>query len=185
MVQLQLLTGMRPGEVQALQWQDCDLEAGKVSVRRTLVRLKGRRWEFGEPKTRASRRTIPLPPSVTRQLVAHRAAQAAHRLRYRGQYHDLDLVFASSNGHPLDGDNVGSRILKPVLRKAGLPKHFRWYDCRHTCATLLLASQENPKVICERLGHTKVAFTLDRYTHVLPGMQEQASGKLETILFGG
>jgi integrase len=61
---------------------------------------------------------------------------------------------------------------------------FRWYDCRHTCATLLLATGENPKVVSERLGHTKVAFTLDRYGHVMPGMQEKASAKLEAIMFG-
>ena len=52
-------------------------------------------------------------------------------------------------------------------------------------AVQLLAAGENPKVVSERLGHATVAFTLDRYAHVLPGMQEQASGKLEAILFGG
>jgi integrase len=74
--------------------------------------------------------------------------------------------------------------LKPILKQLGLPLRFRWYDCRHTCATLLLAAGENPKVVSERLGHTKVAFTLDRYGHVMPGMQEKASEKLEAILFG-
>jgi hypothetical protein len=48
----------------------------------------------------------------------------------------------------------------------------------------LLATGENPKVVSERIGHTKVAFTLDRYGHVLPGMQETAVAKLEAILFG-
>ena len=51
--------------------------------------------------------------------------------------------------------------------------------CCHICATLLLAAGENAKVVSERLGHTKVAFTLDRYGHVMPGMQEKAAGKLE------
>ncbi len=71
----------------------------------------------------------------------------------------------------------------PHFNPLGLPRRFRWYDCRHTCATLLLAAGENPKVVSERLGHTKVAFTLDRYGHVMPGMQEKAAAKLETILF--
>jgi integrase len=114
----------------------------------------------------------------------HRAAQAEHRLRFRGAYEHLDLVFASPNGRALNGDNLSRRTLKPILKQLGLPLRFRWYDCRHTCATLLLATGENPKVVSERLGHTKVAFTLDRYVHVLPGMQENAAAKLEAILFG-
>jgi integrase len=180
-----LATGMRPGEVQALQWKDCDLEAGSVAVRRNLVHLKGGRWEFGDPKTPQSRRTIPLPRSVARELVAHRAAQAALRLRLKGAYEDLDLVFASETGGPLDGQNLAYRTLKPILKAAGLPARFRWYDCRHSCATLLLAAGENPKVVSERLGHATVAFTLDRYAHVLPGMQKQASRRLESLLYSG
>ena len=179
-----LATAMRPGEVQALRWQDGDLNEGQVTVQQSLVVLKGGRWEISEPKTPNSRRTIPLPKSVTQDLLKHRAAQAEHRLRFRGVYEDLDLVFASPNGRPLNGDNLSRRTLKPILKQLGLPLRFRWYDCRHTCATLLLATGENPKVVSERLGHTKVAFTLDRYGHVLPGMQENAAAKLEAILFG-
>ncbi len=179
-----LATGMRPGEVQALQWKDCALEAGKVTVRRNLVHLKGGAWEFGEPKTSQSRRTIPLPRSVARELAAHRATQAKYRLRIGSAYEDRDLVFASETGGPINGQNLAYRTLKPILKAAGLPSRFRWYDCRHTCATLLLATGENPKVVSERLGHATVAFTLDRYAHVLPGMQESATERLEEILFG-
>lgn len=182
-----LAMGMRPGEVQALQWKDVDLEAGKIVVTRSLVRLKDKgrnRWEFGEPKTRTGRRTLPLPQSLVRGLAAHRASQAQHRLRMGSVYQDFDLVFASDTGTPLDGDDESRRVLKAILKEASLPSRLRWYDLRHTCATLLLAAGENPKVVSERLGHTKVAFTLDRYSHVLPGMQEGASQRLETLLFG-
>jgi integrase len=175
---------MRPGEVQALRWQDCDLNKGKITVQQNLVSLKGGKWEFGEPKTRQSRRTIPLPRSIAAELRAHRVAQASYRLETKVKYHDLDLVFASQTGAPLDGQNLAYRTLKPILKAAGLPRKFRWYDCRHTCATLLLAAGENPKVVSERLGHAAVAFTLDRYAHVLPGMQESASEHLERILYG-
>jgi integrase len=66
----------------------------------------------------------------------------------------------------------------------GVPCH-RCDTCQDTrCATLLLAAGENPKVVSERLGHATVAFTLDRYAHVLPGMQDRASDRLEEILFG-
>ncbi|CAM0497245.1 tyrosine-type recombinase/integrase [Thermoanaerobacter kivui] len=59
----------------------------------------------------------------------------------------------------------------------------RLYDLRHTCATLLLAAGENPKVVSERLGHASITLTLDTYSHVLPDMQKQATDKLEEMLF--
>ena len=189
-----LATGMRPGEVQALQWADCDLDAGLVRVERSMVWLKGEKdpetgkratlWEFGEPKTARSRRPIPLPASIAAELRSHRAGQSAWKLKLGAAYVDHDLVFASDTGGPLDGQNLAHRTLKPVLEAAGLPKRFRWYDCRHTCATLLLAAGENPKVVSERLGHSTVAFTLDRYGHTLPGMQESASATMDALLSG-
>jgi integrase len=76
------------------------------------------------------------------------------------------------------------RHLKPILKRAKLASDVRFYDLRHTCATLLLAAGENPKVVSERLGHASITLTLDTYSHVLPGMQEEASLKLEGIIFG-
>lgn len=72
---------------------------------------------------------------------------------------------------------------KPILRRAKLNESLRLYDLRHSCATLLLAAGENPKVVSERLGHASVALTLDVYSHVLPSMQQAASEKLETLVF--
>lgn len=189
-----LATGMRPGEIQALRWIDCDLESGLVRVERTLVWLdgekdeqtgkRGKKWELGEPKTKRSRRAIPLPASVATELRKHRVDQAEWKLKLGGAYEDHGLVFASDTGRPLDGQNLAYRTLKPILKAAKLSTRFRWYDCRHTCATLLLAAGENPKVVSERLGHATVAFTLDRYGHVLPGMQANASETLDRILQG-
>ncbi len=59
----------------------------------------------------------------------------------------------------------------------------RLYDLRHSCATLLLAQGEHPKVVSERLGHASVTLTLDTYSHVLPTMQQQAAERLESVLF--
>jgi integrase len=182
-----LATGLRPGEVQGLQWKDCDLETGTIAVRRAVAWLSDG-WQFGEPKTPQSRRTIPLPSSIAEGLRQHRREQLAFRRRQlaRGRLGaSLDLVFPSRTGEPLYGPNVSKRVLKPILADAELELRFRWYDCRHTCATLLLAAGENPKVVSERLGHATVAFTLDRYAHVLPGMQARASERLQALLFGG
>jgi integrase len=178
-----LATGMRPGEVLALRWEDVDLDAGRATVRRNLVQLHGG-TVFGEPKSRAGRRVIPLPSSMTARLRAHRKWQAKLRLLLGAAYQDEDLVFASMTGATLNPQNLTHRDLKAILNRAELPASLRWYDLRHTCATLLLAAGENVKVVAERLGHAKVALTLDLYAHVLPGMQERAAERLEAALFG-
>ena len=81
--------------------------------------------------------------------------------------------------------NLVRRHFKPILEAAGLPATFRLYDLRHSCATLLLAAGENPKIVAERLGHASVTMTLDTYSHVLPDMQRAATEKLEAMLFAG
>ncbi len=177
-----LATGMRPGEYLALQWKDVDLKAGTVVVQRSLVRQKDR-WTFAEPKTTRSRRTIPLPPTLTRALSEHRRRQAEQRLAAGPAYDNNDLVFAAANGQPFDENNLVRRHFKPILRAASLPEVVRLYDLRHTCATLLLAAGENPKVVSERLGHASITLTLDTYSHVLPTMQRGAAERLEPALF--
>lgn len=193
-----MATGMRPGEIQALRWADVDLAAGVVRVEKALVWVDGppdpktgkRRkiWQFGEPKTRLSRRSIPLPDAITADLRAHRRRQSEWRLRLGDAYVDHDLVFAGDLGQPILNTNLSRRVLKPILKAAGLSEdiqqRFRWYDCRHTCACLLLEAGVNPRVVSERLGHSTVAFTLDRYAHVLPGQQEAASAHLDAIFAG-
>ena len=175
---LALTTGMRPGEYLALQWKDVSLEAGALSVRRSL----SRGGTFEEPKTARSRRAIQLLPTVTKVLRAHRTQQATWRLSQGPAYRNMDLVFASATGGPLSEREV-VRHFKAILKPAGLPD-LRLYDLRHTCASLLLAAGENPKVVSERLGHASVTLTLDTYSHVLPGLQQAASERLEALLFG-
>jgi len=105
------------------------------------------------------------------------------RIGSKGKYVDHGFVFATSIGEPLRKNNVLRRHFKRILAAAGLPSDIRLYDPRHTCAALLLLAGENPKVVAERLGHASVTMTLDRYSHVLPHMQQSATDKLETMLF--
>jgi len=179
---LLISSGMRPGEALGLKWQDIDFAKGRVHVRRALTKTK-EGWQLTEPKTPKSRRTIPLPAGVMQDLKEHKKEQAAEKLRNR-DYQDYDLVFASEKGTPLDLHNIVRRHFKPLLKDAGLPD-INIYALRHTCATLLLMAGENPKVVSERLGHSSVTMTLDTYSHVLPDMQEEATKKLEGILFNG
>lgn len=181
---LLLATGLRPGEALALRWADLDLKRGTLHVQRALTGRDGRR-RFEQPKTPRSRRTVPIPPSVVRILAEHRRRQAAQKLAAGPAYEDEGLVFATPDGRPLHYRNLVRRHFKPILRAAGLPETIRLYDLRHSCATLLLAACEHPKVVSERLGHASVTLTLDTYSHVLPDLQRAASEKLEALLFGG
>jgi len=165
---LLLGTGLRPGEAFALRWDALNLDAGWLRVERTLGRKgKGQPWSFDEPKTPKSRRTVTLPPSVTRALLAHRAAQAEERLKAGSEYADLGLVFATPFGQPLDERNVVNRHFKPALARAGLPGAIRLYDCRHTAATLMLAGGAAIRAVADRLGHSSAKMTLDVYAHAL------------------
>jgi integrase len=165
-----------------LKWQDVNFAAGTITIQRTLTRIK-KEWKLTDPKTGKSRRTVPLPQPVMELLRAHKRKQAEQRLASDEPYLDHDLVFATGNGLPLDAQNVNFQYFKPLLKAGGLPPKVRLYDLRHTCATLLLAMGENPKVVSERLGHASVVLTLDVYSHVLPTMQQAATDRLNTLLF--
>lgn len=176
-----LLTGMRPEEYLALQWADIDFERDTAQVRRALVRHK-KSWSFEEPKTARSRRTVYLPAPLLQKLVAHKRRQGEARLKLGAAWQAFDLVFCSDEGTPLTIPNITYRYFRPILTAANLPR-IRLYDLRHTCATLLLIAEENPKVVSERLGHSTIVLTLDTYSHVLPTMQQGATARLEKLLY--
>jgi integrase len=101
-------------------------------------------------------------------------------MRRAGLWQDQDLVFPSSVGTPLSHRNV-VRAFKALLRRAELPEATRFYDLRHTCATLLLSRNVHPKYVQELLGHASIALTLDTYSHVLPGMGGASSAMEEAL----
>ena len=178
---LAIETGMRPEEYLGLQWKDIDFENKILAVRRALVVKKGGGFIFTEPKTKKSRRSIPISDSLIVALKINRWLQ--ERTQSNESYQNLDLVFASEIGTPLLHGNLLRRHFKPIRDKAELPK-IRLYDLRHTTATLLLSAGENPKVVSERLGHASIVLTLDTYSHVLPSMQKDATNKMEKLMSG-
>ncbi len=180
---LAIETGMRPEEYLGLQWKDINFENKSLSVRRALVVKKGGGFIFTEPKTKKSRRSIPISNTLIKNLKAHRRKQLEERLKLGANYQTFDLVFASEIGTPLLHGNLLRRHFKPIRDKANLPK-IRLYDLRHTTATLLLSAGENPKVVSERLGHASIVLTLDTYSHVLPSMQKNATSKMEKLMSG-
>lgn len=160
---------MRRGEILGLKWEEVDLQRGALSVKHTLSRDNGGTYALGSPKTAHGRRSIALPRSVVESLRKHRVQQVEHKLGLGEAYKDADFVFATVLGEPLHPNTLAYRF-KQITKLAKLPE-IRIHDLRHTSATLMLANGEHPKVVQERLGHSDVSMTLNRYSHVTMTMQ--------------
>jgi len=175
-------TGLRQAELLGLRWRDIDLSMCSLSVCQVLYKHSGI-YEFKEPKTAHSRRRVALTPKLACYL---REYELECQLLYRQLEKELDLdslVFASLEGKPLD-PSVLSHTFAKIARQAGLGG-VRFHDLRHTFASLMLLRGAKPKVISEALGHASVAFTMDTYSHIIEGMQEDAMALLDEVLPAG
>jgi integrase len=177
---LAVTTGLRQGELLGLRWDDIDLEVGTLQVRRTLTTAKGGPV-LSTPKTKGSRRSVKLSQTALKALRSHLERQLEEIDRVGDLWCENGLIFASEGGSLLSRQHVTAHRFKPLLKRAGLPE-IRFHDLRHTCATLLLIKNVNPKVVSEMLGHSSIAITLDTYSHVLPTMQESAAKAMEDVL---
>lgn len=177
---LALNTGMRQGELLALKWDDVDLEGGLLRVRRTLTKA-GKTYVTGEPKTTKSRRAIRLTTGAADALRNHLSRQLEEMEHMGSLYQPGGFVFAAEAGTIINPSNLRNRSFKPLLKAAKL-RPVRFHDLRHTCATLLLSKNVNPKIVSEMLGHASISITLDVYSHLMPDMQEKAAKALEEML---
>ncbi len=172
--------GLREGELFGLMDADVNLDKRTVRVERQLMRMRdGSGLDFPEPK-HGSKRTIKLPIKVIDVLADHRERQAFEARKLKSLYNDMGLLFASQRGTPLDASNVVSRSYKPLLRRAELP-NIRFHDLRHTCATLLLLKNVNPKFVQRLLGHKSIKITLDLYSHWIPEMDDFTADAMDEI----
>ena len=172
--------GLREGELLGLKWEDVDLDAGTLAVRRTLSETRtGHRFEA--PKNGKGRR-IKLTTGAMKALRRHRKAQLEERLRAAGLWEDHGLVFPNQVGKTMNAKNLTARSFKQILERAGLPRTVRVHDLRHTCATILLKVGQHPKYVQELLGHANIGITLDTYSHVLPGMGDGLADAMDDAL---
>ena len=170
--------GLRRGELQGLRWDDLDLEAGTLQVRRSLSEPKGG-YIFEAPKS-GKGRNIRLTQMATAALSRHRKRQVEEKLRAGAAWQEHGLVFPSGIGTPTLGGNL-NRSFKATLRRARLPE-IRFHDLRHTSATLLLRQGVNPKYVQDLLGHADISLTLNTYSHVLPDMGDAAATAMDAAL---
>jgi integrase len=172
-----LFTGMRRSELLALRWHDVDLVLSQIYVSRSLHRLKGAGVIVRTTKTASGRRTIALPPSSALVLKDHKENQEAMAAALGIPFTDDHFVFGWADGKPLLPDSITHAWIK-LVRRAGV-KPIRLHDARHSHASLMLKQGIHPKVVQERLGHSSIAITLDRYSHVAPGLQEAAARRFD------
>ena len=176
---LAIWTGMRRGEILALRWSDVDLIRGVAMVTRSLQQTKAG-LSFKEPKSAKGRRQLALSPETVTELKAHWTRQAKLRLLLGPGYDNGDLVCPRADGQPVKPDTF-TVCFKGFISKRGFPS-LRFHDLRHTHASLLLKANIHPKIVSERLGHATIGITLDTYSHLMPGMQEQAALSIDAAL---
>lgn len=176
-----LALGLRQGEALGLRWSDVDFESGLIHVRFELQRIEQQN-RLVELKTRRSHRTLAIPAYIGGQLQEHAARQREERVLLGPEWHKSDFVFTTGKGHPLLGTNV-TRGFQRLLKRAGLPKR-RFYDLRHSCATLLLVQGVPARVVMEILGHSQIGLTMNTYTHVVPELSRAAANGMQKFLVG-
>jgi len=184
---LAITTGMRQGELFGLMWGDVDLAAAKVTVNHSLAHTKRKKGEAGErvvlkgPKTVGSRRTIEIPQVTVAALQSHVQHQSELREVAGESWVESGFVFTSRRGTPIDRGNALHRF-QDILKEQGLPR-IRFYDLRHTHASLLIAEGVHPKKIAERLGHSSIKLTMDTYGHLFDGCDRESAERMDR-LFG-
>ena len=171
--------GLRQGELLGLKWEDVDLNAGKLSIRRTLSETR-EGFKYEPPKS-GKGRSVKLSQRATEALRSHRKRQLEEQTgsveeRFRG------LVFTTTNGTPYTCTNLLAQRFRPLLKRAGLPAATRFHDLRHTCATMLLKMGQHPKYVQELLGHASISITLDTYSHVIEGMGDGLADAMDGAL---
>ncbi len=183
-------SGCRCGELLALRWRDVDLERGTLRVERSLERVAIRtvnrvRYElaFKEPKSKRSRRTVPLPPFVMERLRRHRLEQAERFLSSGAGRPDIDTLVFENDGQPWVPTTFG--MLFARLRDAAKLPKVRLHDLRHSYASLLMQSGADLKIVSTALGHSSVAITADLYAHVAPVMLQAAADRFDALIESG
>jgi integrase len=172
------LCGLRRGELAALRWRNIDLDAGQISVVASLEQTNSG-VRFKPPKSGRAR-TVALPSLAIEELRRHRVKQAEELLRIGIRLSEETHVCLQPNYEPWAPRNLSSAFIK-FIKASGL-RRVRLHDLRHSHATHLLMANVHPKIVQERLGHANIATTMDLYTHVMPGMQDEAASRVDAAL---
>ncbi len=166
---LELTTGMRLGEILALEWKDLDVKNQTLTINKQVQRLKDKGLTIETPKTKNSIRTIALNQDCVTALLKLKNRQAK----------GTKLMFPSPETGTYRDQNAVTRRFKRMLRRAGLPQDVRFHDLRHTCATIALEEGVEIKALSAMLGHKDCAFTMNTYVHATKKIKTSAADKMQ------
>jgi len=158
------LTGMREGELLALSPADIDLDNKTISINRTYQRIEGKDV-FTSPKTRKSKRKIPIPDFLCQELSDYIPS------RY--------MLDADERLFPVTKSYLSHEMIRGC-KKTGVKK-IRIHDIRHSHASLLINQGCDALMLADRLGHEKVSTTLNTYSHLFPHKQQELVHSLESL----
>ncbi|WP_263368879.1 tyrosine-type recombinase/integrase [Edaphobacter bradus] len=162
-------TGLRVGEILGLRWQDVDFLKGTIRIQQAAYR-----GSIGSPKTKGSKRTLPLSPSLAATLRRH----------YDTSPQRDGLVFPTRTGMPFSDSTLLSRFIKPAGMQIRAP-WLSWHTLRRTHATLLSHVGASPKEAQAQLGHAHMSTTMDIYTQPIPSHQRAAVERLSQLVTNG
>lgn len=168
LVRVAAWSGLRAGEIGALRVGRIDPKTGHIEVAESVADIRGE-LVYGPPKT-YSRRRVALPAQLATELLDH-----VGDLDARSPEH---LVFRSPSGGPMRHLNFFRRHYKPAVHRAGLDPRTRFHDLRHTAAALMIAEGAHLLTVKERLGHSTIKVTADRYGHIFPSLEEDLTTRL-------
>ena len=175
------MTGLRRGEALGLRWSDVDLAAGRLSIQRQRVTTDYEVMERPSTKT-GKNRSVAIDAATVSALRQQSARQLDDADEWGDAWASEGHVFTRENGEPWHPDRI-TDLFGQAVKAAGVP-HIRLHDLRHGWATLALGAGIHPKVVQERLGHANIAMTMDRYSHVIPALQESAAELVAAIVDG-
>lgn len=166
---LAVTCGLRQAEILGLRWEDTDFSLSSIYIRQTVQTIHKQGIVISAPKSDKGRRTVVLP-YVTLQMLMFYQSEVGE---------NTGLIFHTETGRPMSARNI-IRDFKTLLHKADLPD-VRFHSLRHFHATSLLKKSIHPKIVQERLGHSRISETLDIYSHYIPSMQQEAADKIDEI----
>ncbi|WP_413515832.1 tyrosine-type recombinase/integrase [Carnobacterium maltaromaticum] len=172
-------TGLRRSEVCGLKWTDIDFEENTLTVERIMLGTENGKYDLGTPKTKSSYRTIMLGDSIIKILKSSKKRQIENKLFYGSNYFDGNFICTKENGQPVTPNSIKYNVEK-VRKLTGVD--FNFHSFRHTHATMLLENNAKPKAIQTRLGHSRIATTMDTYAHVTKKMKKDTVDIFEQML---
>lgn len=167
-----LHTGLRSGEARALTYDDFDWEKKTVSVNKTLAELKDG-FQISPPKSRKSKRVIPLDDAIVEMLRRHKERQDRYKQCCQEIYQDRNIVFASETGDYERGQRVLVHFQR-AMKRAGATNHHTIHHLRHSFCSILISSGANVKTVQYLMGHETADVTLGIYADLFAGEEAKA-----------